>query len=206
MNGDRNCGNGPGRLHNCRHNGFHRRPSSFYKHDSNLAFEKLALHRGDTLLDLGCGAGDYSIYAAKIVGESGNVYALDLHQEMLDNICKKAHAQGLLNIHPVVSDIRQRIDVPDGRIDTCLIATVLHTVDFSTEKANLFSEVRRVLKPEGKLAVIECKKENSLHGPPLPLRISPEELETGLGEYGFSKSDYVDLGPNYMMTFVLTPS
>ncbi len=206
VNGDRNCGNGPGRLHDCRHNGLHRGPSSFYKHDSDLVFKKLALHSGDTLLDLGCGAGDYSIYAAKIVGESGAVYALDLHQEMLDNICEKAHAQGLSNIHPVVSDIRQRVDLPDDRIDTCLIATVLHTIDFPTDKAILFSEVRRVLKPEGKLAVIECKKENSLHGPPMMIRISPEELETGLVEYGFSKTEYIDLGPNYMMTFVLNHS
>ena len=203
MNGDRNCENGPRRRYTCRHNGFHRGPSSFYKHDSNLVFEKLALHRGDTLLDLGCGAGDYSIHAAKTVGESGSVYALDLHQEILDNVCEKARAQGISNIHPVVSDIRRRIDIPDGGIDTCLIATVLHTIDFSTEKADLFSEVRRVLKPEGKLAVIECKKENSFHGPPLLIRISPEELEKGLGEYGFSKTDYVDLGLNYMVMFVL---
>ena len=204
MNDDSNCPNGPGRLHDCRHNGFRRGPSSFYKHDSSIVFEKLALHSGDTLLDLGCGAGDYSICAAKIVGDAGNVYALDIHQEMLDNVCKEARKQGIFNIHPVVSDIRQRIDVPDNRIDICLIATVLHTIDSPTEKTDLFSEVKRVLKPEGKLAVIECKKESALHGPPLYLRISPEELEKGLEEYGFSKTDYIDLGTNYMMMFILT--
>jgi ubiquinone/menaquinone biosynthesis C-methylase UbiE len=203
VNSDYNFNNGCRQLHDCRHNGSHRGPSSFYKHDSSLVFKKLALHSGDTLLDLGCGAGDYSIYAAKIVGKSGNVYALDLHQEILDNVYSKAREQGFSNVRPVVSDIRQRIDIPDNRIDTCLIATVLHTIDFSTEKANLFSEVRRVLKPKGKLAVIECKKESALHGPPMHLRISPEELGKGLGEYGFSKTDYVDLGPNYLMMFVL---
>jgi ubiquinone/menaquinone biosynthesis C-methylase UbiE len=203
VNNDYNLRNGCQQLHDCRHNGSHRGPSSFYKHDSNLVFEKLALKKGDTLLDLGCGAGDYSIYAAKIVGESGNVYALDLHKEILDHVCKEAEAQGFSNIHPVVSDIRRRIDIPDDKIDICLIATVLHTIDFPTGKANLFSEVRRVLKSVGKLAVIECKKEDGLHGPPLYLRISPEELEKGLEEYGFSKTDYIDLGPNYMMMFVL---
>jgi ubiquinone/menaquinone biosynthesis C-methylase UbiE len=204
VNGDCNCGNGFQELHDCRQNGSHRGPSSFYKHNSNLVLEKLALQSGDTFLDLGCGAGDYSIYAAKIVGESGNVYALDLYQEILDHVCKEAQAQGIRNVHPVVSDIRQRIDIPDDRIDTCLIATVLHTIHFSTGKADLFSEVRRVLKPEGKLAVIECKKKNARHGPPMRIRISPEELEKGLGEYGFSKTDYTDLGPNYMMMFVLS--
>jgi ubiquinone/menaquinone biosynthesis C-methylase UbiE len=173
-------------------------------HDSSLVFKKIALKKGDTFLDLGCGAGDYSLCAAKIIGESGNVYALDLYQELLDHVCKEAAAQGIRNIYPVVSDIRRRIDLPDDRIDTCLIATVLHTVDFSAGKANLYSEVRRVLKPGGKLAVIECKKEGGLHGPPLYLRISPGELRKGLEEYGFSKIDYIDLGPNYMMMFVLS--
>ncbi|WP_347490506.1 class I SAM-dependent methyltransferase [Desulfoscipio sp. XC116] len=166
-------------------------------------FEKLALNEGDTLLDLGCGAGDYSLYAAKIVGESGNVYALDLWQDMLDKVCEEAATQGIHNIHPVVSDIRKRINIPDKSIDACLIATVLHTLDFSLAQTKLFAELKRTIKFLGKLAIIECKKENTFHGPPLHMRISPEELEKGLGEYGFKKIDYADWGTNYMALFVL---
>lgn len=203
MDNDNVCKQGHSQGHNCQRNRFRRGPSSFDMHDSGLVFEKLSLNVGDTLLDLGCGAGDYSIYAAKMVGKSGNVYALDLWQDMLDKVCEEAAAQGISNIHPVVSDIRDQINIQDKSIDACLIATVLHTMDFSLAKTTLFAELKRVIKPQGKLAVIECKKENSLHGPPLHMRISPEELEQGLGDYGFEKVDYTDLGGNYMALFVL---
>ncbi|MDD4844237.1 MAG: methyltransferase domain-containing protein [Anaerotignum sp.] len=195
--------NGLEQLHDCGHNRFHRGPSSFFKHDSSLVFEKLALQKGDALLDLGCGAGDYSIYGAKIVGETGCIYALERYQETLNHVCNEAQNQGIKNIHPVVSDIRRQIAMADSCVDACLIATVLHIIDFSAEETNLFPEVRRVLKPQGKLTVIECKKESSPFGPPVHLRISPEELEKMLGEYGFLKTDYIDLGFNYMMLFTL---
>ena len=203
MENDNVCRQGHSQGHNCQRNHFRRGPSSFGMHDSGLVFEKLALNEGDALLDLGCGAGDYSIYAAKIVGKSGRVYALDLWQEMRDKVCEEAAAQGISNIHPVVSDICERINIPDKSMDACLIAAVLHMMDLSLVKATLFAELKRVIKPHGKLAVIECKKENSLHGPPLHMRISPEELEQGLGEFGFEKVDYTDLGSNYMALFVL---
>jgi len=172
--------------------------------DCGLVFEKLALKQGDTLLDLGCGAGDYSIHAAGIVGETGNIYAVDLWQEMLDKICEDAMTRGIHNIHPVVSDIRKKINLSDDSMDVCLIATVLHMMDFKTETDRLFAEVKRVLKSGGKLAVIECKKENSSFGHPIQARISPNELEKGLVKFGFSKTDHIDLGSNYMVIFALS--
>lgn len=203
MDNDNICRHEHRQGRNCRGNHFRRGPSSFDMHDSELVFQKLALKEGDTFLDLGCGAGDYSIYAAKTVGESGNIYAVDLWRDMLDKVCEEAAAHGIHNIHPVVSDIREQIDLPDQSIDICLIATVLHTMDFSLAKTKLFAELKRVIKPFGKLAVIECKKENSPYGPPLHMRISPEELKKGLDEYGFKTIEDTDLGRNYMVIFAL---
>jgi ubiquinone/menaquinone biosynthesis C-methylase UbiE len=174
-------------------------------HDSGLVFEKLALNKGDTLLDLGCGGGDYSTCAGNIVGHSGTVYALDIRPDLLDKVCEKAAAEGLGNIHPVVSDIRQQIDIPDKCIDVCLISTVLHIMDSTFEKAKLFTEIKRVLKPNGRLSVIECKKICSQFGPPMHKRISPQELEKELKDFRFIQTDYVDLGTNYMSLFVLKP-
>jgi len=187
----------------CQNNRLRRGPSSFYMQDSRLVFEKLTLKHGDTLLDLGCGAGDYSIHAARIVGETGKIYALDLWWEMLEKICEDATILRIHNIYPVVSDVRKKINLPDDSTDVCLIGTVLHMMDFKREANNMFAEVKRVLKPGGKLAVIECKKENSSFGPPIQARISPEELEKSIAEFGFSKTDYTDLGFNYMVMFIL---
>lgn len=201
MNDDKIYKRGYNPRHNCKKNRCRRGASSFDMHDSGLVFEKLALKKGDTILDLGCGAGDYAIHAAKIAGKSGKVYALDLWQEMLDGIVEGAAKQGLNNIHTVVCDIRHQVDIEDNSIDICLIATVLHTMDSTETRAKLFAEIRRVLKCGGKLAIIECKKYDAPFGPPMHLRLSPEELEKELKKSGFEKADYTDLGINYLMQF-----
>ena len=187
--------------HDCR-NGSRRGPSSFHMQDHALVFEKLGLREGDTFLDLGCGAGDYSLHAAGIVGESGRVFAVDLWAEMLDKIRDDAMARGIHNVYPVISDIQNKIEAPDKSADICLISHVLHSMDFPAKADRLFSEVRRVLKSEGRLAIVECKKEKSSFGPPIELRISPEELEEGLAAFDFSKIDHVDLRFSYMSIFV----
>jgi hypothetical protein len=57
------------------------------------------------------------------------------------------------------------------------------------------------LKPGGRLAIIECKKEEQPFGPTFPIRLSPEELESSIARYGFERPELVDLGYNYMIIF-----
>jgi ubiquinone/menaquinone biosynthesis C-methylase UbiE len=63
------------------------------------------------------------------------------------------------------------------------------------------AEARRVLKPGGRLAVIECKREESSIGPPMHLRLSPEGLEHQLSESGFRRTGLVDLGRLFLIHF-----
>ena len=102
-----------------------------------------------------------------------------------------------------MADITDPLPIEDCSIDACLLATVLHIPDVSKGRKRLFNEIRRVLKPNGRLAVLECKKEDMPFGPPLHMRLSQEELETFVPEYGFVKIDSVDLGYNYLIQFAL---
>ena len=167
-------------------------------HDSNLVFRELNLKEGDSFLDLGCGPGDYALHAAHIIADSGMVYALDKWKYMIDGLKQKAEAQGLKNIKAIVCDITDQLPIEDSCIDVCFLATVLHTLNPPTGTENLFKEIRRVLKLDGRMVMINCKKEDQPFGPPLHLRLSPEEVEETLEEYGFKMINYVDLGYNYM--------
>lgn len=174
--------------------------SSFWMHDPYLIFSELKLKNGDIFLDMGCGPGDYSFFASKIVGNSGIIYALEKRQDLID-VTEKADLKGLTNIKGIVSDITKPLPINECCIDVYFISTVLHALDLAKDSNMIFDEVHRVLKPDGRLAIIECKKEETPCGPPLHMRFSPEELENLITRYGFEKINLTDLGYNYMIQF-----
>lgn len=191
-----NCEHGHGEMKKQR-----RGISSFAMHDSDLVFRELKLKSGDCFLDAGCGAGDYTIRASKIVGDSGVVYAMDKQKETIVSLIEEINSQGLKNIKAAVSDIACPLPIEDKSIDVCLIATVLHISDVAKNMRTLFNEVHRVLKPEGRVAVIEIKKEETPFGPPIHMRLSEEDVANLIIPYGFEKTNAVDLGCNYMIQF-----
>ena len=181
-----------------------RGPSSFHMHDSKVVFDALALKSGDAFADLGCGPGDYAMTAAEIVGPSGTVIAMDNYQYLLEGLMAEALSKRLDNINSMVGDITQTLPIKDRSIDLCLLSTVLHILGLPLAKRTIFKEIQRILKPSGRLAIIECKKEEQPFGPPMHLRISPQELEPSLSPLGFRKSDYRDLGYTYLIQFEVT--
>ncbi len=173
-------------------------------HDADLVFAELDLAQGDSFLDLGCGPGDYALRASDLVGEGGAVYALDSWPEMIEELKQRATERGLRNVSAMLADITLPLPLADDSIDTCFAATVLHALDLAQAGPGLFGEVHRVLKPGGQLAVIECKKEEMPFGPPLHMRLSPEDVERLAARCGFEKAGLTDLGYNYMIRFIAT--
>ncbi len=176
--------------------------SSFDLIDSSKLFSELQLKKNTVFLDLACGSGPYSIAASKHIGDEGKIYAFDLWREGIDNLLREVAVRQIKNIHAGVADVSRNIPIEDHSIDICLMATVLHDlIQDNTEKGTL-REVKRVLKPNGLLAVIEFKKVEGPPGPPLKIRISPEELENILSPYGLRFVKTSEIGPyNYLSVF-----
>lgn len=191
------CGHrlGPGGRGHGRHQ------SSFWMHDPKLVFRELDLKEGDRFLDMGCGRGDYAFEGARIVGANGVVYAFDRVESLICNVGKRAETLGLRNVRTMVADMTALLPLESGLIDVCFLATVLHALDPAKDGKTLFPEIRRVLKPGGRLAIIECKKEQQPFGPPIHMRLSPEEIEGAVRSYGFEKRGLTDLGFNYLIQF-----
>ncbi len=181
-----------------------RGPSSFWMQSPDLVFDALDIDRGERVLDLGCGAGDYAVKAAHLVGEKGRIDAVDHWPPIVAAMSETATMLGLDQIRAIEGDIiHPPLPLEDNAVDHCLLFTVLHIFDLETTGARIFREVARVLKPGGCLAVLECKKEEMPFGPPIQMRLAPKEVESALFGNGFIKTGYRDLGYNYLIRFHL---
>lgn len=187
----------------CRGGDGHRRrgPSSYGMQNSDLIFKSLGLQLGGAFLDLGCGPGDYSIHAARDVGESGKVHAYDCNDSVLEQVRIQAMDNGLKNITTFLGDMTEILPFENCSVDICFMGTSLHCMDLNKCGNSLFKEVRRVLKPSGQVAVLECKKENADFGPPMHMRISGDKLRAVAESLGFIEAKYVDFGFNYLICF-----
>jgi ubiquinone/menaquinone biosynthesis C-methylase UbiE len=174
--------------------------SSFDLIDSDKLFHELDLRKGISFLDVASGRGIYSLAVSDIIGPQGRVFAVDLWAEGIEMLKTAAQEKGIENITALVSDVGRRIPVEDQSIDVCLIATALH--DFVEDRIDrgVLNEIVRVIKPAGRLAVMEFKKIDGPPGPPKHIRLTPEDVADMLDPYGFKKERSADVGPyNYLM-------
>jgi uncharacterized protein YaiI (UPF0178 family) len=180
--------------------------SSFDLIDPGKFFCQIGLKKGNTFLDMACGRGDYAIAASKIVGAEGLVYAVDLWEEGIAALRDRASAEAINNLKAIIADVGEGIPIENGTVDICLMATVLHDLVQTRDAQGAVREAARVLNPLGSLAVIEFKKIERPPGPPVHIRLAPDEVESLVAPYGFRKGRFLDVGPyNYMMTFGRPP-
>jgi ubiquinone/menaquinone biosynthesis C-methylase UbiE len=177
---------------------------SFDLVNTKKIFRELKLKKGMTFLDMACGRGEYVLAASEIVGNRGSIFAIDLWEEGIADLGRQALARGIDNIDAKVADLRERIPIDDNRVDLCLMATVLHDLVETGVANQALKEAARVLKPEGSLVIIEFKKIEGPPGPPIHIRLTPEEVECLTAPHGFTKKRVLDVGPyNYLMIFGL---
>ncbi len=176
--------------------------SSFDLIEPARLLEQLPLQQGITFLDLGCGAGNYTLAVAEAIGKHGVVVALDLWPPGIEGLQERAAAAGRRNIRAMLADISKLIPLGDHSVDVCLMATVLHDLAEFGMAGGALEEAQRVLKPGGALAVVEFDKVEGPPGPPLRIRLAPEEVEDLAAPYGFKKSRLARIGPyNYLLLF-----
>jgi ubiquinone/menaquinone biosynthesis C-methylase UbiE len=176
--------------------------SSFDLIDPEKLWPALHLKPGEAILDLGCGAGSYTLPLAALVGAEGTVFGADLWEEGLATLTEKAREQGLANIRTLFADVSHPLPLADASVDMIFLATVLHDLVEAGQAQGALSEIARLVKPGGRLAVLEFKKIAGPPGPPLHIRLSPEEVAALLRPYGFTPGEITDLSPHiYLIMF-----
>jgi len=119
------------------------------------------------VLDFGCAMGYFSLPLAKMAGNGGNVYCVDIQEKMLDKLKKRAEKAGVAQtIKPLLVGKTYNSKNLKDQIDFTLLFAVVHEVP---DKANLFKEVYEMMKSGGKVHFAEP------HG-----HVSPEEFEKSI--------------------------
>jgi len=116
---------------------------------------------GESILDVGCGTGTLAIAAKRRVGDSGEVHGIDASLEMIARARKKANRASV----SVAFDVARAESLPftDARFDVVLSTVMLHHLRRAMREQCL-REIRRVLKPGGRVLVVDFGKRTSDHG------------------------------------------
>ena len=128
-----------------------------------------ALRPGQVVVDLGSGAGFDCFLAAAQVGQSGRVIGVDMTPEMLAKARRNAETMGLANVEFRLGEI-EHLPLADASVDVIISNCV---INLSPDKAAVFAEAFRVLRPGGRIAVSDVVAIRPL---PEPLRADPQLL------------------------------
>ncbi|WP_374711576.1 arsenite methyltransferase [Symbiobacterium terraclitae] len=149
------------------------------------------LKPGETVLDLGSGAGFDCFLAARQVGEGGRVIGVDMTPEMLSRARDNARKGGYPNVEFRLGEI-EHLPVADNSVDVIISNCV---INLSPEKAQVFKEAFRVLRPGGRIAVSdmvtsaplppEVRADVALYAACVAGAATVDELRTMLADAGF---------------------
>ena len=147
---------------------------------------ELNLNGNETFMDAGCGDGHAALEAVEIMDDDATIYAVDIYEPSIEDLQKAADEKGYDNLIPICADIADHIDLDDDVVDVILLINVWHGFKATRRMDEAIEELKRILKPGGKIAIMDYKKQEAKHGPPITVRSSPEDLEEVFKEHGMS--------------------
>jgi ubiquinone/menaquinone biosynthesis C-methylase UbiE len=109
--------------------------------------KEVGIKPGFNVLDFGCGPGSYILPLVKLVGESGKIYALDIHPLAIQKVKYIALKKRLTNVETILSDCQ--MGLPDNSLDAVLLYDAFHHL---SDPDIVLKEIHRVLKPDGILS------------------------------------------------------
>lgn len=151
---------------------------------------------GQHVADLGAGSGFYVIEAAKAVGEAGHVYAVDVQKELLPRIKANAEKEHLHNISVIWGNLETLggTHIPSGSIDAVIVSNVLFQIE---DRDGFVSEIKRIIKPSGRVLVVEWEESEKGAGPLPHMVVKKEDARSLFMTAGFVHERDISAGTHH---------
>ncbi|HEX8591370.1 MAG TPA: methyltransferase domain-containing protein [Candidatus Paceibacterota bacterium] len=165
---------------------------------------QLGLKDGMKVAEFGAGSGHWVVAAAHAVGHAGRVYAIDIQEELLGHVKDVAHRAGLRNVETIWGNVER----PGGTklrpqtLDAGVLANTLFQLE---HKEAAFAEIKRVMKPGGKLLVVDWAGAYGGMGPDTRHVVSEQAAEKLCIEAGFHKVKSFRAGAHHYAIVVAAP-
>ncbi len=164
-------------------------PTETPLHTANFAHPRrnvaaLDVEPGMQVADFGSGSGVYVLHIAEALEHSGRVYAIDVQRDLLQRVKNEAQRRGFKNVDVIWTDLERpgSSKFADKKLDLVLISNLLFQVE---NKATVLAEAWRILKPAGRLGIIDWSDSFGGMGPQKQDVVTKESALKLAGENGF---------------------
>ncbi|WP_432645463.1 class I SAM-dependent methyltransferase [Methanobrevibacter sp.] len=178
--------------------------------DSDEILSKLNLKGDEVFMDVGCGDGYISKKAIQDYLPNGIVYAVDSYDEAIKDMEAYKKDNSIENLINIEADISKGVfSVEDGSIDVLLMLNVFHGFTEASHRDDVIGEFSRLIKDDGKIAIMDFRPIELSFGPPLEIKCSPKDLEELFNNHNFKKTylnekmgpETIDGNTHYMIIF-----
>ena len=149
----------------------------------------LGIQPGQTVVDLGAGTGYFSRYLAGAVGPGGTVLAVEIEPTLVSYLRQRAEREDTGNVVPILAS-PDNPRLPAAGVDLILIADTYHHLDHRTR---YLPQLRRALRPGGRVAVVDWKAGNLPQGPPPEHKLPRQQVIDEMRTAGFALAEEPDL-------------
>lgn len=159
--------------------------------DPNKIVEQFGFTPGMHVADLGIGAGFYTLATARLVGDKGRVYAVDIRPEMLAQVKTLAEKEHLNNIEVIHGDLEEPrgTRLKDGSMDAVIVANTLFQIE---NRKQCIEEAARICKEGGKIYFIDWRESFGGLGPQENDVVKEEDVKKLFEEAGCTVTDTIN--------------
>jgi SAM-dependent methyltransferase len=165
--------------------------------EAERVMDLLGVKPGLDVADIGAGSGYYTVRLARRVGPTGHVYAEDVVPAYLDRLARRVAGEGLAGVVTLVRGEPHDPRLAPGATDLALLVHMYHEI---AQPFGLLWNLRPALRPSGRVAIIDARKQTAAHGTP------PDLLRCELAAVGYRQTAFYALPENTYLAVFAPPS